>query len=415
VLDSERQNLLRQLQLFRIRLAPANLLCLCVALMANPADAFGTPRDHEARAFSVCLPPLYEGGRRLHVRGELEVADLSLLLAQHQVCWSEARSPDEKRIFLIGDSNVWGHPLSVDESYGAVLQDRLDRGEDNARVFNLGFILSYQLKDALVLSRSLDFAPDLIVYGASLADRRHVAPLLWPPAIGRFFEANGWRFAGDRASEFSGLEEPAGVYGALSADRAGWLRRWALLRESGRFVRALLRESAQRWVETRSSRAAAERLKDGPATGPLHGRREEYPCARVEERFAASFRGWQSWSILPYLESVQREAGVPVLVVNWPLPHEPRDDCYNARHPTEAVEAYNELLERETRRRGLAYLDLHDLLPLELFTDWVHLGVEGQAKLAATLAPAISGWLGSGSFDASDAARSDPTPGERRP
>ena len=376
----------------------AALAVLAVVDAAN--DARGAVGAGVA-GFPVCLPPLYLGGRRLHPAGEFEVAVISLLLAQHEVCWRDPDSRGEKRIFLVGNSNVWGHPLPVAESYSAIVQDRLDQTGLAAHLFNLGFFGTYQLKDALILGRALDFAPDLIVYGASLADSRHVVPLLWPPAIVRFFEVNARLLVDPDAPTLAGLEQPARVYAAASAAEPWWLARWVLLRELGRYVRAVLRGSTQELLMNRLVHASSRATPVGKAPGPLLGSGASYSCTKVEERFATDFANWQDWSILPSLESLQRHRGIPVLVVNWPLAHVPRETCYSSLFPAHAVEAFNEWLERETRRRGLAYLDLHDLLPPDAFTDPLHLDAEGQTRLADALAAAIEGWLRSRSFEAS--------------
>jgi lysophospholipase L1-like esterase len=78
-----------------------------------------------------------------------------------------------------------------------------------------------------------------------------------------------------------------------------------------------------------------------------------------------------------------------VVVINWPVAHEPVDGCYNVRYPAPALAAYNAWLREETAARGLRYVDLHDLLPPERFLDSVHVTAAGQAEIADRLVEAV--------------------------
>src|SRR6185436_4843382 len=94
-------------------------------------------------------------------------------------------------------------------------------------------------------------------------------------------------------------------------------------------------------------------------------------------------------NVLAYLEEERRRSGIEVLIVHWPIAHEPVGDCYNVRFTAEIVPQFEAWLRSESARRGLHYLDLHDLLPSERFLDSVHIGAEGHAEIAARVAAAL--------------------------
>src|SRR5204862_7348166 len=102
------------------------------------------------------------------------------------------------------------------------------------------------------------------------------------------------------------------------------------------------------------------------------GRQTEYDCEHTKDQFEIEFDHWQTWNILAYLEQLHRVHGVDVLVVNWPIAHEPVADCYNVRYPNAGLAEFRAWVRDETRARGLAHLDLQDLLPAGEFIDSLH-------------------------------------------
>jgi len=112
------------------------------------------------------------------------------------------------------------------------------------------------------------------------------------------------------------------------------------------------------------------------------GRRTSYDCPARRDEFARNFRDWKSWNILAYLEDLQRTRGVEVVVVNWPVAHEPVGDCYDFRYPAADFEEYTAWLRDQTAARGLRYLDLHDLLPADAFVDSLHVSAAGHRQIA---------------------------------
>jgi len=357
-----------------------------IALIGAALMAFATGRPCVAASGPTwCLPPLFEGGERLHSLPAAGAWWLAPLLRQHQLCHAARDRPDEPRVVLLGNSAVLGHPLPVDATLSGRLNAALAARGTAGRVFNLGWVNCYELRDAVVLSAALEYRPDLIIYPLTLDDFQHAAPALFGP-IAAFFDSNDTRALALAAAQTDGLEEPFERY-RLAFDRQGWTKgHWARLMDVGALVRAGARAHAQRlarWIDPTYS----------TPTYHTKGRRKTYDCSQTIDAETFNFRNWQSWNILAYLQQLQQETGVAVLVVNWPVAHEPVGECYNIRHSAAAYAEFNAWLPAEAAARGLGYVDLHDLLAPELFFDSIHPTADGHRRIAEKLVPAVEAAL----------------------
>jgi hypothetical protein len=328
----------------------------------------------------ICLPPVFEGGTRLTPKQEPHVLWLEPLLRQHEVCRRPRRS-GERRIFVFGNSGIFGYPFIQEQSAIARVNRRFEARGVPARLFNLAMIWSYAPKDALIVHESLRFEPDVLVVSLTLDDFYHLAPF-GLPALDAFFQDN--RNAVDRFAS----EDPPGVAEPLRGYRSSWSDvpaaryRWRQFRQSGLLVRAGIRAIGE-WIRA----LWFPRLRERPApTEPAH---TSYDCAAVQRKFRLFWRSWQDWSPLPYLAQLRAERGIGVLVVNWPVAHEPVGNCYNARYDEEALATYDRWLRERTAKLGLPLLDLHDLLPADAFVDSIHPTQDGQRRVAVRLSGAL--------------------------
>jgi hypothetical protein len=328
-----------------------------------------------------CLPAFYEGGERLHEFPSPNVFWLQLLLRQHEVCWRRPDSKDEVRIFLYGNSAIFGHPLPVRETLAHLLNERFFATHFPAHVFNLGFVATYQLKDAVIIHESQTYEPGLIIYATSLSDFDHYAPTLWP-GLAKLFTSNASemiQFADEKPAGLSALLE---IYRGVVLDPRYGAERATRLRQIGALLRTGVRHHAQ---------TIRHRLLPGeaPASLDVERRQTQYDCATTKKDFATRYDGWQAWNALAYLQQIQETTGVQVLIVNWPAAHEPVDDCYNVRYPSAAFAEFNQWLQEQATSRGMHYLDLHELLPAEDFVDSLHVSAPGHRNIADAIQPII--------------------------
>lgn len=341
-------------------------LCLLAGLHALPAPG-------------ICLPPLFEEGQRLHPLTEVRVMWLDPLLRQHEICWRERTG--ETRVILLGNSAVFGFPLPAEQSVAGRLNAQFTAEHLPAHVFNLGWVFTYQIRDALILHQALAYRPDVIVYALTLADMMHVAPAFYPSPLVRFFEINADSVASLSAAPPPGLAEPFALYRPVG-ERAVWRIAAERLRQVG----YLTHTAAERHADRLARRLGAT---PRPRRAPVTRSAAAYDCAetlRSNETFYADF---ERWNALEYLAAIRAQSGQSVLVVNWPVAREPQGDCYNRRYGVALLDTYNRWLAAECARLGLSYLDLHDLLASDEFLDSLHVTPEGQARIATHVATAL--------------------------
>ncbi len=330
----------------------------------------------------VCLPPVYDGGQRLHPLPTPKVFWLELLLRQHELCWRFPQRPGELRVVLAGNSSIFGFPLPVEETFGYLLNQDFARRDVPAHLFNVGFVTTYQLKDALIIHEAMRYQPDVIVYPITLADFLHFAPSV-NASDQQFFGLNRDALAGLVAHPLPGLGGPLAYYGLAIASLAPAQIYFARLQESG----VLLRDAVQ--IHARSvARHFGVSLPAEPV--PTLARQTSYDCPTRRDEFAYLYRDWKTWNILAYLEDLQHTRGVEVMVVNWPVAHEPIGDCYDFRYPAADLAEYTVWLREETAARGLRYLDLLDLLPADAFLDSIHISAAGHRQIAERVGEALT-------------------------
>jgi hypothetical protein len=336
-------------------------------------------------AHAGCLPPLFDGGRRLHDLRGATLFDIDVMLSQHELCHRARDGVAETRVLLFGNSAIFGARLTEDQTVAHLLNDSLARDGADAHVYNLGYATTYQLKEAMLMRASLRFDPDVIVYGVTLADFMHVTPILWPPGIAELLLRNpDWleTMAREGAPGIDDLVESYVRPGGDSVPMASrWLRRWRAL---GSYARVAARRHAQRaatspWLGGGVDPDSADDLS------PPIMQREDYTCGEVLESFARNFRGWRTWNTLEYLESLAERVDARVVVVAWPIRHDPKGACYNWRYPKRAVAEFDAWLRDEAERRGFSFVDLHDALGRSAFVDSLHPTPSGNEEVVSRL------------------------------
>jgi len=344
------------------------LVALCFALTCSPAAA---------RPW-FCLPPVFDGGQRLHPLPAPQVFWLELLLRQHELCWRAPDQPGELRIVLGGSSGVYGYGLPAEETFGALLNQHFAAGGIPAHLFNLAFVFPYQVRDALIIQGSLPYEPDVIVYAVTLAEFIHLAPMPFQ-AHNQFFRANRGLLATLIADPPPGLAEPLRRYSGILTRSSEVPPPADRLREAG----TLIRLGAHAHAESLVARVHSPRPRFQPR---LTGRQTQYDCADTQRKIAKDYRDWKQWNILAFLERLHQTRGIEVLVVGWPIAHEPVGDCYSVRYTDAAVTDFTQWLAAEAAARGLHYLDLHDLLTPEQFFDSLHVNAEGHRVIGEHVA-----------------------------
>ncbi len=363
-----------QLNLPRLAAKTIGLFILFNLLFAltNPLPALG-----RISAYNFLFP-----GRQRLPYGEnssqsynLSLFNLDAMFASHAV--AAAKTADEYRVVLIGDSSTWGFLLKPDETLSAALDAGHLTGPDGRRVhvYNLGYPTLSLAKDLLLLKYALHYQPDMIVWLVTLEsfprDKQLASPIVQHNPV-----------------EMQALIQAYGL--GLDPQDPGFTR-------SGFWQNNL--------VGRRRDLADLVRLQlygvMWAATGIDQYYPQTYDPPQVNLPADETFHGLKPPGFRPddisldILQAGFQAAGkVPVLLVNEPIftsSGENSDIRYNFFYPRWAYDQYRQILSSESQAHGWHYLDLWNLLPADQFTNSaIHVTPSGEAEIAQKIAEAVT-------------------------
>ena len=294
----------------------------------------------------------------------LSLYDLDAMFASLRLDGSP-KPVDEFRVFVIGDSSVWGTLLRPEETLAGLLDAAGLSTSDGrtVRVYNLGYPTLSLLKDLMILDQAEQYDPDLI---------------LWPVTLESFPR--------DRQ-----LDSP--IVANNTERISGLIQRYDLELE-------LLAETSSFWQRTiiGQRRALADLLRlqfygvmwsatDIDQTYPM-----DYERAAIDLEADEIFNDWtegemgQADLAFDLISAGYQIAGdVPLVLINEPIlvsGGENSDIRYNFYYPCWAYDDYRQMLGEFCSTNQLHCLDLWDAIPQERFTNSaIHLDPQGEAML----------------------------------
>ncbi len=302
----------------------------------------------------------------------LSLFDLPAMFASH-ILAGQTESTEEYRVFLIGDSSVWGILLRPEETLAGQLNALgLAQCGKPLHAYNLGYPTISLMKDLLILDQAMEYRPDLVIWLTTLEafplDKQLTTPLVAnnPQAVNLLME------------KFD-LPLPHQTLPAFW-ERTIVGRRRALADVFRLQMYGVL------WA----------------ATGIDQVYPVDYPRAQVDLEEDASFHEWQP-PTLPEdaLAFFLLEAGAraventPLLIVNEPMLISRGQNShirYNFFYPRWAYDQYRQEMAARAQANGWNYLDLWDLLPESQYytNSAIHLTPAGEALLARRIAETLS-------------------------
>jgi hypothetical protein len=297
----------------------------------------------------------------------LSLYNLDAMFASHKLT-AAPKPADEYRIFLIGDSATWGTLLKPEETLAGLLDGagvKTAAGKQ-VRVYNLGYPTLSLMKDLIVLDQAMQYQPDLILWPFTLEafprDRQLDSPIV----------ANNLDRVQTLVELYDlNLEVPAERSGFFSRTLAGERRALADL------IRLQL--YGVMWS----------------ATGIDQAYPEDFQPAARDLVADDTFNGWQDafpQEALAYevlTAGIERAGDVPVVLINEPMlisQGENSDLRYNFYYPRWAYDSYLVEMQTQARLNGWTYLDLHDIISGERFTNSaIHLDPQGEQQLTTVL------------------------------
>ena len=302
--------------------------------------------------------------------------DLDAAFASHVI--SNGKKPvDEYRVILVGDSSVWGFAANPSDTLTAKLNDLDLQSCDGRRMrfYNLGYPWAFIFKDLLVLERSKEYEPDMVL----------------------------WLFT-MRALTGSDSDINSFFSGPLIADAKRLQVEYQLRDYTGEL-------NVQTYWE-KTIIGQRKKLKADfifqmygflwAATGIDHHLQTWLPWKDTLER-GLEYRRYKSPEDWPRLKQnfmldvinaghVMMD-GSQVVVVNEPIYIASglnSDVRYNKIYPRWVYDNYRSYLNAWMAENDYAYLDMWQVIPPEEFSDFpFHLYPKGEQMLAENLAPGI--------------------------
>jgi hypothetical protein len=303
----------------------------------------------------------------------LSLFQLDAMLASHEL--SAPKPADEYRVLVIGDSSVWGILLRPDETLARQINALGLTAADGRKVraYNLGYPTISVTKDLLILSRSMKYQPDSIVWLVTLeampTNKQLSSPIVQHNAgeMRALIASTGLKLdTGDPA-----FVEPAWPGKTIVGQR----------RDLADVIRLNL--YGVMWAATGIDQVYPDDYtplqKDFEPDDSFYDLRPPL----TEEDIA-----------LDVLAAGRNLAGdVPVLLVNEPIfisAGKNSDIRYNFYYPRWAYDDYRRLLADRARWHSWRYLDLWDSIPPAEFTNSaIHITPAGEAQLAALIGEKI--------------------------
>ncbi|UYN90032.1 MAG: hypothetical protein KIT08_02055 [Anaerolineales bacterium] len=304
----------------------------------------------------------------------LNLYSVEAMFASH-VLTAAPKPPDEFRVFVIGDSSVWGFLLENKDTLTAALNSANLHSADGRQVvfYNLGHPTISLTKDLMLLDEAMQYEPDLILWPTTLEafpwDKQLASPLVQnnPQRVSILVSNYQLPIITDQLPSQSPLSNPFFV--SQRRNLADLLR---------------LQLYGFAWA----------------ATGIDVHIPDEYESHAIDLEADESYgglereleRGELAFEVLA--AGVQRAGGVPVLIINEPIFASDGANShlrYNSFYPRWAYDGYRSLLAAEAEAQGWHYADLWQAASNAEFTNTpIHLTPRGTLQFADAIIEALS-------------------------
>jgi hypothetical protein len=301
----------------------------------------------------------------------LSLDNLNAMFASHKL--SNAKTDDEFRILIAGDSSVWGILLRPEETLSAQI-NAADLAIDGRQVqaYNIGHPVLSVTKDLMLIDTALQFEPDMIVWLVTLQSLPLEAQLTAPLVRNNAQTVQDVIIKYRASLDMSSLPLPDFWQWTLVGQRRS-LADWWRLQLYG-FT----------WAQTGIDQVYGDYTPRSNDFEPdtTWQRRTEDDGLDDDDLFTEA------------LEAANAQLDIPLLIVNEPIyiaDGENSDLRYNFWYPRWTYDRYRELMQQTASENDWNYLDLWDSIAPEEFTDSpVHLTPNGSAQLAELIAAALS-------------------------
>ena len=309
----------------------------------------------------------------------ISLYNLNAMFASHSIA-DKNRPPGTFRVFVLGDSSIWGTLLKPEETLVGQLNALGLHTLDGRPVifFNLGYPTLALTKDLMLLDRALNYEPDMIIWMLTLEsfpeDKQLISPLVEnnPAAITKLFEEYQLKLPPGKDS----LKDPSYWDKSLFGQRRNLADIFRLQLYG---VMWAITGIDQYYPD--NYEPAARDLSDDPTYHDWHEGEMTLDDLALDVLLAGK----------------QAADGIPMLFVNEPILVSAglnSDTRYNFYYPRWAYDEYRQILSDLALTENFQYLDLWDIVPENEFTNTaIHTTPAGVRLAAEKISAAVLGLL----------------------
>ena len=315
-------------------------------------------------------------GENARLSYNLTINNIDALFASHIVN-AQSNLSDRYRVFIIGDSSIWGTLLMPDETLpsqiGMYLQKRFENKK--IQVFNLGYPAMSLMKDLIILDNSLQFNPDLIIWAVTLESFPKKSQLEHPIVKQNSHLVN--ELISKYELDLDSLPEEINIFNNSIIGQRRNLADLIRLQFYG-FIWAAT--EVDQFYPTSFTPALRDLEKDY--------RFKEFELNQLKDS-DLSFNVIENF--------VNKNPHIKVVIINEPIlisNGSNSDVRYNYYYPRWAYDAYLDIMNEHMMENGIEYYDLWDLIPEMYFTNTaIHLSPEAIAIYASSIVDNLNDYL----------------------
>lgn len=301
-------------------------------------------------------------------------SNMDLLFASHVL--TRPKAADEYRVFIFGDSSVWGTALHADETIAGQINklNLFTCSGQRVVAYNLGYPSNSATKDLLFMERARQYQPDLSIWLFSMLAFQRIRQDV-PFVVDNPAAMQALMGAYDLPHDTSLLSPAADTF-------------WdATLVGSRRDLNLLIRLQA-------STLLLDSLGMDDPRILYEHGNHYQDVPKPSEDFFGifppADLRAHLAFETLPVASAI---TGGRIIYVGEPIEISTgahSDIAYNSTFPRWAYDQFREIISAMSLEANWTYLDLWNLIPEQQFgSNIFHLVPDGEAILAGRIAEAL--------------------------
>ncbi|MBI5964412.1 MAG: hypothetical protein HY863_13125 [Chloroflexi bacterium] len=346
-------------------------------IIINLLFAILQPGIGKLSAYNIIFPgrerlPFGENSAKAY---NLSLFDLDAMFASHEINGGQKQA-DEFRVILVGDSSVWGTLLKPEETLAGQLNSaNLSACGKNVRVYNLGYPTISLTKDVLLLSRAMEYQPDLVIWLTTLeafpVEKQIASPLVANNEESLLRLANSSELKVDPNDPAFSRDS---FWGSTIIGRRRALADVFRLQIYGVM-----------WAATGIDQIYPTDYQKAQIDLETDQKFHRFEPPSMDENFLA-FNALET--------GIKMAGNTPIVIVNEPMlisAGKNSDVRYNFFYPRWAYDQYRSMMSELSQKNNWAYVDLWDAVPAAEFTNSaIHLTPMGEAQFAEKLTPIIA-------------------------